>query len=69
MRAIGVPEISAFLRGEITRAALLERGAQATRNYAKRQYTWFRNQPPSEWVRIESHNVDPAVHFASLLQQ
>lgn len=68
MRAIGVPEISAFLRGEITQAALLERGAQATRNYAKRQYTWFRNQPPDDWMRIESKNVDPTIQFASLLQ-
>jgi len=69
MRAIGVAEINALLRGEITQAALLERGAQATRNYAKRQYTWFRNQPPDDWARIESKNVDPVVHFASLLQQ
>jgi tRNA dimethylallyltransferase len=69
MRAIGVPEISAFLHGECSRDELCQRGAQATRNYAKRQYTWFRNQPPSDWARIESHNVDPAVHFASLLQQ
>lgn len=69
MRAIGVPEISAFLRGESSRYELCQRGAQATRNYAKRQYTWFRNQPPSDWARIESHNVDPALHFASLLQQ
>jgi tRNA dimethylallyltransferase len=68
MRAIGVPEISAFLRGECSRAELVQRGAQATRNYAKRQYTWFRNQPPAEWLRIESHNVEPQAHFASLLQ-
>ena len=68
MRAIGVPEISAFLRGEMTLTSVLERGAQATRNYAKRQYTWFRNQPPEEWVRIESQSFDPALQFASLLQ-
>ncbi len=68
MRAIGVPEIRAFLAGGITREALIERGAQATRNYAKRQYTWFRNQPPEDWLRIESQNVDPAAQFASLLQ-
>lgn len=69
MRAIGVPEITAFLRDEISRDALLARGAQATRNYAKRQYTWFRNQSPASWLRIESKSVEPAVHFASLLQQ
>ncbi|GAA4769966.1 tRNA (adenosine(37)-N6)-dimethylallyltransferase MiaA [Novosphingobium ginsenosidimutans] len=68
MRAIGVPEIRAFLAGEITRRELLERGAQATRNYAKRQYTWFRNQPPANWQQIESQNVDLGHQFASLLQ-
>jgi len=52
MRAIGVPELAALLSGEATREQALQRGAQATRNYAKRQYTWFRHQPPSHWQRI-----------------
>lgn len=54
MRAIGVPEISALLRGEIDRPECIARAAQATRNYAKRQYTWFRRQPPPEWPRCET---------------
>jgi tRNA dimethylallyltransferase len=53
MRAIGVPEIAAWLRGEITREAALEAGRMATRRYAKRQYTWFRRQPPADWPRYE----------------
>lgn len=69
MRAIGVPEIGAMLRGELDRSELLRQGAQATRNYAKRQYTWFRNQPPEAWRRIESHNVSVTDQFALLLQQ
>ncbi|MFM5884800.1 MAG: tRNA (adenosine(37)-N6)-dimethylallyltransferase MiaA [Novosphingobium sp.] len=52
MRAIGVPEIVALLRGEIDHDTALARGAQATRNYAKRQFTWFRRQPPPEWPRL-----------------
>ena len=68
MRAIGVPELAALLAGEITAEAAQTRGAQATRNYAKRQYTWFRNQPPPEWHRIESLDYDAAVEFASLLR-
>ena len=51
MRAIGVPEIAAMLRGEIDREEALARGQAATRQYAKRQYTWFRNQPPDNWPR------------------
>lgn len=68
MRAIGVPELAALLAGEITAAEAETRGAQATRNYAKRQYTWFRNQPPPEWQRIESLDYDTEALFASLLR-
>lgn len=49
MRAIGVPEISAWLDGMISRAEMLERGTIATRQYGKRQYTWFSRQPPRQW--------------------
>ena len=53
VRAIGVPEIRDYLRGVIPMDELIARGSQATRNYAKRQYTWFRRQPPSDWLRLE----------------
>jgi tRNA dimethylallyltransferase len=52
MRAIGVREIAAFLHGETTRDAALTAGKIATRQYAKRQYTWFRRQPPEGWPRF-----------------
>lgn len=52
MRAIGVPEIAAHLAGRLSRADALAAGQQATRNYAKRQYTWFRHQPPPHWPRF-----------------
>jgi tRNA dimethylallyltransferase len=54
MRAIGVPDIAAFLSGALSRDAAIARGQIATRQYAKRQYTWFRNQPPPDWARVES---------------
>jgi tRNA dimethylallyltransferase len=52
MRAVGVREIAALLRGEIGRDEAIARGQQATRNYAKRQYTWFAHQPPANWPRF-----------------
>jgi tRNA dimethylallyltransferase len=58
MRAIGVPEIAAMLAGEISMDAAIERGQAATRQYAKRQYTWFRNQTPDSWQRIEEEIND-----------
>lgn len=71
MRAIGVPEISALLAGDATLAETIEAGAQATRNYAKRQYTWFRRQTDKNWPRftnaIESDNIDLKEYFDGLL--
>ncbi len=52
MRAIGVPEIAAMLRGDSTWEQMMAAGRQATRRYAKRQYTWFANQPPADWPRL-----------------
>ncbi|KHL25941.1 tRNA delta(2)-isopentenylpyrophosphate transferase [Croceibacterium mercuriale] len=52
MHAIGVPEIAGWLQGQRDRAEAIVQGQQATRRYAKRQYTWFRNQPPADWQRV-----------------
>ena len=68
MRAIGVPEIAAFLRGKSTLAEAETAAAQATRNYAKRQYTWFRRQPPPEWPRTDGDNFAIEDAFVHLLR-
>lgn len=52
MKAIGVREIAAMLDGAMTRDEVETRGAAATRQYAKRQMTWFRNQMDESWQRI-----------------
>jgi tRNA dimethylallyltransferase len=52
MRAIGVREIAAFLAGQLSRAEALEAGRTATRQYAKRQYSWFSRQTPPDWPRF-----------------
>lgn len=52
MKAIGVSQITAMVRGEMTRVEVLEKGAAATRQYAKRQMTWFRNQMDDSWERL-----------------
>lgn len=68
MRAIGVAEITGWLRGDWDRDEAITRGAQATRNYAKRQYTWFRNQPPPEWPRVQLENCDTDALFETLFR-
>lgn len=44
MKTLGVKELSAYLRAEISLEQAVSTAQQATRNYAKRQMTWFRNQ-------------------------
>lgn len=69
MRAIGVPQIARYLAGEIDRPAALELAQAATRQYAKRQFTWFRHQPPGNWQRHEeSLNVDYVEKLVILLR-
>ncbi len=52
MKAIGLRELIAADRGEIALAEAIEQAKIATRQYAKRQMTWFRNQFGPEWRRI-----------------
>lgn len=44
MKTIGVREIAAYLKGELSLDEAIAKAQQATRNYAKRQVTWFKNQ-------------------------
>lgn len=53
MKAIGVPEIGAMLRGDVTREEAVERAIISTHQYAKRQRTWFRNRM-QDWDWVES---------------
>ena len=69
MRAIGVAEITALLAGQTTLAEAEARGAQATRNYTKRQFTWLRNQSPSNWHRVEANDYDVDAIFSILLRK
>ena len=69
MRAIGVVELSRYLLGEISLDEAVAAGRQATRRYAKRQYTWFAHQPPTEWPRFqEGLGVDRLDEALALLQ-
>jgi tRNA dimethylallyltransferase len=69
MRAIGVTQIARWLAGETSRDEAIAAGQQATRQYAKRQYTWFRRQPPQEWHRMETYYDSLPDTFASLFHR
>ena len=49
MKAIGVPELAAFVRGERTLENAIAEAQKLSRNYAKRQLTWVRNQVHADY--------------------
>ncbi|ADZ69814.1 tRNA dimethylallyltransferase [Polymorphum gilvum SL003B-26A1] len=63
MRAIGVKEIAAHLAAEIDLEEAARRLTVATRQYAKRQETWFRNQM-GDWARL-----DPAAETTAAMAE
>ena len=44
MKCLGVQEIISYLKGDISKNEALEKAQTKTRQYAKRQITWFKNQ-------------------------
>lgn len=50
MKAVGVPELARHLSGDISLEDAATATKQATRNFAKRQMTWLRNQVDADYV-------------------
>ena len=60
MQGIGYKEIVSHLQGEINLFIAIENIKQATRNFAKRQLTWYRKMPYITWFDINdctNHNI------------
>ncbi len=56
MKAVGVRELAAYLRGEVTLAAAAGAAKKASRTYAKRQITWIRHQLTDACVIDEQYS-------------
>ncbi len=56
-QAIGYKEYFPYFEGTQTKAECTEKLKQATRNYAKRQLTWFRNQNDAVWLYVDEDDV------------
>jgi tRNA dimethylallyltransferase len=69
MKAVGVPEIMAHLRGVLDRAAMIEAGQRSTRRYAKRQYTWFRHQTAAEQILVAQFSESLLREFFPKIRQ
>ncbi|MDO4605186.1 MAG: tRNA (adenosine(37)-N6)-dimethylallyltransferase MiaA [Helcococcus sp.] len=63
MKAIGYREVIPYLKGEIDFETMKIILKQHSRNYAKRQLTWFRRNEYSQWINIEDKTTDEIANF------
>lgn len=49
IRCVGYRQVWSYLAGEVEYPAMVELGITATRQLAKRQFTWLRSEPDSHW--------------------
>ncbi|MEG1255677.1 tRNA (adenosine(37)-N6)-dimethylallyltransferase MiaA [Clostridium sp.] len=61
MKGIGYKELLEFLHGNISKDKAIENIKQFSRNYAKRQLTWFRKDPRVIWVNKDNFSDDVEV--------
>lgn len=54
LQTVGYKELFQFLHGEITLDVAVQKIKQHSRNYAKRQITWFRNEQDITWFHPDS---------------
>lgn len=61
MKGIGYKEILYYLNGEVTLEDAVEMIKQGSRNYAKRQLTWFRKNPKVQWINKDDFVNDDQI--------
>jgi len=61
MKGIGYKELLYYLNNEISLNECIEMIKQGSRNYAKRQLTWFRKDPRINWINKDNFNCDDEI--------
>lgn len=64
MKAIGYKEIAEALSGNINMNTAIDQVKQNSRNYAKRQFTWFNANKDIVWIDLDEYaNNDEIINF------
>jgi len=61
MTPIGYKELFPYIRGEITLEEALDLIKKNSRHYAKRQFTFFKNQMDIKWFNVDFDNFDNTI--------
>ncbi|HOZ54370.1 MAG TPA: tRNA (adenosine(37)-N6)-dimethylallyltransferase MiaA [Bacilli bacterium] len=64
IKAIGYKELYEYINNNITLDKAKELIKQRSRNYAKRQYTWFNNQMDIKWIDVDFNNFSNTVNMS-----
>lgn len=67
MQAIGYKEIAMHLNGEISLEEAIALVKKRSRNYAKRQFTWFKKEEGIQWIDVTGI-YEPSDIFQKMLQ-
>lgn len=62
MQGIGYKQFVSYFKGECTNLEAIEKIKQLSRNYAKRQITWFKKDPRVEWIDRNPSNLDHSIN-------
>ena len=66
MQAIGYKEAAACLHGGLSRQDAVAQIKKASRNYAKRQLTWFRRNPAIHWITRRENTTETEIFEKAL---
>ncbi len=61
MTGIGYKELYSFFENKKTLVSVVEECKQNSRNYAKRQYTWFQNQMNVAWFQVDYDHFENTI--------
>ena len=68
--AIGYKELYKYFSHEISLEEAIDLVKKNSRHYAKRQYTWFKNQMDIDWLEVDFNNFDNTINKAiELIEQ
>ncbi len=57
IRAVGYRQVWSYLEGELQYEEMIEKGIVATRQFAKRQFTWLRSEKEASWFDSLQNNI------------
>lgn len=67
MQGIGYKELGGWIRGEMGRDEAIDLWKKRTRNYAKRQETWFRKEKDVHWIDVSDETAGSVLAQAAAL--